>query len=147
MSWKCWASFHPRMIILPVFGAKILRRVETCEKIIKMANHCLLFLPTADYNRDLRAHKIKRITNVKGAVTVSCSKSLGCWKANLSLVVLIKFVLIMACCQLNKLHFKSYPTYCPHIYREILLTRQVGKHSLNILSQIVHCYKNRLCIA
>ena len=59
------ASFHPLMIIPAVFAAKILRRVETYEKIIKIANQCLLFLPTAKYSRDLRAHKIKRITTVK----------------------------------------------------------------------------------
>ena len=61
------------MIILAVFAAKILRRVETCEKVMKIANQCLLFLPTTKYNRDLRAHKIKRITTVKRAMTVSCS--------------------------------------------------------------------------
>ena len=61
------------MIILAVFAAKILRRVETYEKIMKIANRCLFFLPTAKYNRDLRAHKIKRITTAKRAITVSCS--------------------------------------------------------------------------
>ena len=59
--------------------------------------------------------------------------------ANLNLVVLIKFVLITVCCQFNKLHLKSYPTYYPHIYREILLTRQAGNHSLSIFGQIVQC--------
>ena len=61
------------MIILVVFAAKIIRRVETCEKVTKIANHCLLLLPTAKYNRDLRTHKIKRITTVKRAMTVSCT--------------------------------------------------------------------------
>ena len=32
---------------------------------------------------------------------------------------------------------KSYSTYYPHIYREILLTRQTGNHSLSIFGQIV----------
>ena len=41
MSWKCWAGFHPLMIILAIFAAKTLRRVETCEKIMKIANQCL----------------------------------------------------------------------------------------------------------
>ena len=39
------------------------------------------------------------------------------------------------------------PTYHPHVNREILLTRQAGKHTLRILSQIFHCYRNLLCIA
>ena len=56
--------------------------------------------------------------------------------ANLSLVFLIKFAVEW-----------GVPTYYPHIYREILLTQQAGKHSLRILSQIVHWYKNLLCIA
>ena len=57
------------MIILTVCTAKILRRVATGEKIIKTANQCFLFLPTVKHSRDLRAHKIKRITSVKKAKT------------------------------------------------------------------------------
>ena len=61
------------MIILAVFAVKILRRVKTCEKVIKIVNQCLLVLPTTKYERGLRAHKIKRITTVKRAITMSCS--------------------------------------------------------------------------
>ena len=57
------------MIFLAFFTAKTLRRVETGEKIIKIANQCLLYLPTVKYSRDLRAHKIKRTTTVKKAMT------------------------------------------------------------------------------
>ena len=60
--------FHP----LAVFADKILRRAESCKKIIKIANQRLLFLPTAKYNRDVRASKIKRITTVNREMTVSC---------------------------------------------------------------------------
>ena len=134
--------------------------METCEKII-IANQCLLFfLPTAKYNRHLRAQNIKRITTVKRSMTVSClikqellflsikspwdiERLLCKFKLGCS----IKFILITVCCQFKKLHLKSYLTYYPHSYRKILLTREVGKRSLSILSQIVHCYKNRLCIA
>ena len=56
---------------------------------------------------------------------------------NLSLVDLIGFVLIIVYCPFNKLHMKSYPTYYPHIYREILLTRQDGKHSLSTLFNVL----------
>ena len=117
------------------------------------------FLPTTKYNRDLRAHKIKGITTVKRVMTVSCSIKQELFFLSIKspwdierllckfdLGCSIKFVLTTVSCQFNKLHW-SYPTYYPHIYREILLTRQAGKHSLSILSQIVHCYKNRLCIA
>ena len=78
ISWKCWASFHPLMIILAVLTAKIPQRVETAEKIIKLANQCLLFLPTAKYSRDLCAHKIKWISTLKRAMTrgnvLACAK-------------------------------------------------------------------------
>ena len=120
--------------------------VVICEKKIKIANQCLLFfLPTAKYNRDLRAHKIKRITTGKGQWlwVVQLSKSWSFWASkvpgilkgfctNLSLIVLIKFVLITVSCQFNKLHLNSYPTYYPQSYREILLTGQTGKHSLSM---------------
>ena len=56
------------MIFLAFFTAKTLRRVETGEKIIKIANQCLLYLPTVKHSRDLRAHKIKRTTTVKKAM-------------------------------------------------------------------------------
>ena len=66
------------MIILAVLTDKILRRVETCEKIIKIANQCLLFLPTVKHSRELHAHKIKGITIVQRAMTrgntLSCTK-------------------------------------------------------------------------
>ena len=52
-----------------VLTAKILRRVETGGKIIKIANQCLPFLPTAKHSQDLRAHKIKIITTVKRTMT------------------------------------------------------------------------------
>ena len=47
------------MIILAVFT----------KKIIKITNQCLLFLLTTKYNRDLLAHKIKRVTTVKRTIT------------------------------------------------------------------------------
>ena len=46
------------MIIIAVLTAKVFRRMETGKKTKKGANQCLLFLPTAKYSRDLRAHKI-----------------------------------------------------------------------------------------
>ena len=58
------------MIILGVLTAKILRRVETSKKIKKVAkNQCLLSSPTGKHNSDSSAHKIKRITTVKRAMT------------------------------------------------------------------------------
>ena len=57
------------MIILTVLTAKILWRMETGEKMIKIANQCLLFLPTVKHCRDLHVHKIKRTTTVKRAMT------------------------------------------------------------------------------
>ena len=57
------------MIILAVHTAKLLRRVKTGEKIIKIANQCILFSGTAKYSQDLCAHKIKIIATVKRAMT------------------------------------------------------------------------------
>ena len=51
--------------------------METVEKIIKIANQCLLFSPTGKHSRDLRAHKIKRITTVK---RINRRKVLACTK-------------------------------------------------------------------
>ena len=61
------------MIILAVLTAKLLWRVKvkTGEKIIKISNQCLLFLPTAKHSQDLRAHKIKRNTTTRGNVLAS----------------------------------------------------------------------------
>ena len=108
------------MIILAVFAAKILRRVETCEKIIKIANQSF-FLPTAKYNRDLRAHKMKRITSVKRAMTVSCSIKQDLFFLSIKShwdieKLLCKFELgcsdkirsFNGLLQFNKLHLKSY---------------------------------------
>ena len=80
------------------------------------------FLPTTKYNRDLHARKTKKITTVNRATTVSCSikqelfflsiKShwdtgiLKDFCSNLSLIVLIKFVLITVCCQFTKLTWR-----------------------------------------
>ena len=58
------------MIIVAVFTAKILQRVDTGKKIIKLVQiSVFFFLPTAKYNLDLRARKIKRITTLKRAMT------------------------------------------------------------------------------
>ena len=59
------------MVILIVLIAKVLRRMETGLKIIKIGNQFLLFLPAAKHSGDLGAHKIKRITTVKRAMTRS----------------------------------------------------------------------------
>ena len=57
------------MIILAVLTSKILLGVKTGEKLIKIANQFLHFLPIAKYSLDLRVHKIKRITTLKRTMT------------------------------------------------------------------------------
>ena len=57
------------MIILAVLTSKILLGVKTGEKLIKIANQFLQFLPIAKYSLDLRVHKIKRITTLKRTMT------------------------------------------------------------------------------
>ena len=57
------------MIILAVLTSKILLRVKTGGKIIKIANQFLLFLPTVKYSRDFSVHKIKKITTLKMTMT------------------------------------------------------------------------------
>ena len=60
-----------------VHTAKILWKVETGEKMIKVANQCP-FLPMVKHSQDLRAHMIKRITTMKTATTkgniLACTK-------------------------------------------------------------------------